>query len=160
MTTKTDPKFQSLLALMGSEERAITAWNSRYPDSPIKSKAKAKAKKKAVDPEIQKLVDAGFTKAEAVEFIAEAKGDPAPVEAEKPLTSQEQGMIFAAQQGFTPTRGRVYSNTALIEAQVRVLKSGKAEVVRLSGERHIKAVLVFRVDDGFTVACQNLSEPS
>lgn len=77
-----------------------------------------------------------------------------------PLSSKDQADILVAQAGLLHARGRVYVNADLIEAQVRVLKSGKPEVVRNTGDRHTKGVVVFRMDSGDTVAVQNLAEPN
>lgn len=75
------------------------------------------------------------------------------------LSSKDQADVLVAQAGMIHIRGRVYSNTTLIEAQVRVLKTGKPEIVRLTGDRHTKGVAVWRHDDG-TVALQNLGVTS
>lgn len=72
--------------------------------------------------------------------------------------SLAKGEELVAKAGLTPVRGRVYVTTAVIEAQVRVLKSGKPEVVRNEGTHRTKGVLVYRHDKS-TVALQNLGEP-
>ena len=84
-------------------------------------------------------------------------GDPvrdlgAPLKLVPDLTRE----VLVAKAGFIPVRGRVYSSAALIEAQVRVLRSGKPEVVKTPGEHRTKGVLVYRTDNGDGVALQNL----
>lgn len=153
MGTTTNPtrtkKFKALVAVLGSEEAAVAAWNAGNPDNQIGGST-------PVSTEVQTLIDAGFTREEAEKYAAQAAA-PAPA---APLTSQELAEVEIAKQGFVPVRGRVYGNTALVEAQVRVLKSGKPEVVRLEGEHRVKAVAVWRTDDGKTFATQNLSVPN
>lgn len=127
--TTTKPKatkeFKALVASLGSQELAATAWNALHPENPVKVKAKTEE----------------------------------PAEA-APLTSYEVSQALVAQAGFVPVRGRVYATPEIIEAQVRVLKTGKPEVVRTSGEHRTKAVVIYRTDDGTTVAVQNLGQPN
>ena len=144
-------KFKALLALVKNDDAAVLAWNAANPDNAIA----------VAEPEItaeeQALVASGFTLAQAKAALAAAAsttGTPQP-EPEK-LTSAQQGEVLVAKAGFIPVRGRVYSSAALIEAQVRVLRSGKPEVVKTPGEHRTKGVLVYRTDNGDGVALQNL----
>ena len=43
---------------------------------------------------------------------------------------------------------RVYTNMAIVEAQVRVIKTGKPEIVSSSGVGRTKAVLIQRTESG------------
>jgi len=72
--------------------------------------------------------------------------------------SLAKGEVLVAKAGLTPVRGRVYVTGAVIEAQARVLKTGKPEVVRNTGTHRTKGVLVYRHDKD-TAALQNLGEP-
>lgn len=147
---KSTKKFKALVAYLGSEEKAITAWNKANPESPIGDAS-------TVSAGVQQLLDAGFTLAEAKEFAAETDAAPAK---DEPLTSKENGDVLTAQAGLVPVRGRVYGDGDLLEAGARVLKTGKPEVLRNSGETRTKGVLVYRTDDGKNFAIQNLGEPS
>lgn len=144
-------KFKSLVAVLGSEEAAVTAWNRAHPDNKIKVKDEPEALPEAV----QMLVDAGFTVEQAREALA-AAGETEP-EA-KALSSQELAEALVAKSGMIHVRGRVYTTTEIIEAQVRVLKTGKPEIVRTSGDHRIKAVAIWRTDSGDVAAVQNLGE--
>lgn len=152
MSNSTKPratkKFKALVAALGSEEAAVTAWNARYPDNAIGKT------KEALPEDVQTLVDAGFAEDEARELVAQKASEPVP------LTSLEQAEALVAKAGLIHVRGRVYSSTETIEAQVRVLKTGKAEVVRTTGDHRIKAVAIWRTDEGDSVAVQNLGEPN
>lgn len=154
MSTITKPratkKFKALVAVLGSEDKAIAAWNKHNPDSPIGEVE--------VDPQIAQLVAAGFSVEEAQEALAEVDAEPKAEAA--PLTSHEIADAAVAQAGLTHFRGRVYSGANLIEAQVRVLKTGKPEIVKHSGETKTKGVVVYRTDDGTNVVLQNLGVPS
>ncbi len=144
--------FKALLAFFGSEEQAIVAWNAKHPDNPIGDVAAPAAE---FTPEVQRLIDAGFITVEQ----ARAQGEtPAAPAAPKPVTSKEIADALIEQNGLSPVRGRVYTTPELIEAQVRVLKTGKPEIVKFSGEHRTKAVAVFRTDAGDSVALQNLGE--
>lgn len=145
-------KFKALLAVLNDEDMAVTAWNDAHPDNRIAVEGEVK-----VSAEVAKLVEAGFTKEQAVAALAAAsKTDTsAAPEPEEPLTSHEQGEVLAAKAGLVPVRGRVYASAGLIEAQARVLRSGKPELVQSPGEHRTKGVLVYRMDDAKTIALQN-----
>jgi hypothetical protein len=143
-------KFKALVAYLGSEDRAVTAWNKSYPDNKIPAKAKAEQP----STEVQALVDAGFSLAEAQEFVGE-KAAPA-----EPTTSRELGEALVTDSGLVPVRGRVYGDGKVLEACARVLKNGKPEIVRNAGETRTKGVLVYRTDDGKNFAVQNLGQPA
>ena len=144
---KTTKKFKALAVALGSEEAAITAWNSAFPENPI-----------AVElPEsVAVLVAAGFTEDQARAAL-DAKS--APKQDAVALTSKEQADVLVAKEGLTHVRGRVYTNPDLIEAQVRVLKTGKPEIVRTPGSHRTTAVAIWQTDEG-SVAVQNLGEPA
>lgn len=75
------------------------------------------------------------------------------------LSDKDRAEALVAQQGMAFTRGRVYSTPAIVEAQVRVLKTGRPEVVPTSGVGHIAAVLLYRETSGDCVI-QNLKKPA
>jgi len=142
----TTKKFKALVAVLGSEEAARTAWDAANPSNPV---APVEAD---TDPQVKLLVEAGFSPEDAEKYAAQVSPTS--------LTSKEQVDVAIAKRGLVPVRGRVYGTFALIEACVRVLKTGKPEVVDLAGERHIKAVAIWRTDDGESFAQQNLGEPN
>ena len=82
--------------------------------------------------------------------------EEAPAKSAKEAAKEEVAE-FVSSQGFSFTRGRVYVTGTVIEAQARVLRTGKAEIVRTSGVGRTKAVLVTREESG-DVALQNLTE--
>lgn len=147
-------KFKGLLALLGSDELAVVAWNTAEPDSQIVVEVAEPSD------EVATLMKAGFNRQQAEAALAAAKSTDtsAAPEPEAPLTSHEQGEILVAKEGLVPVRGRVYSGPSLIEAQARVLKTGKPEVIRNAGSHRTKAVLVYRMDDKQSVALQNYGE--
>lgn len=149
MTTNTKPKttkkFKALVASLGSEDAAITAWNAAFPDSAITVE---------VPEDVAALIAAGFTEEQARAALA-AKG--APQQEAVALTSEEQADVLVAKEGLTHVRGRVYANPNLIEAQVRVLKTGKPEIVRTPGNHRTKAVVLWQTNED-SVAMQNLGE--
>jgi hypothetical protein len=152
-------RFQALLAVAGGDEaKAVAAWNATNPESPIA----AKASTVVVDPQIAELVKAGYSEADAKAAIEALSAEPAKVEAPeaKPLTSHEIADAAVAKAGLVHFRGRVYSTPDLIEAQVRVLKTGKPEVVLNSGETKTKGTVVYRTDEGTSVVLQNLGVAS
>lgn len=138
---KKDPQFQALVAVLGSDQKALAAFNRVRPTEP------------AVDPKVAALVDAGFSEAEAKEALAE----PAQAEVKVPETSKEKAEALAESKGFTYARGRVYGTVALAEALVRVHKTGRPEIVASSGVGRTKAVLVYKEESG-DVALQNLTK--
>ena len=141
-------KFRALVAVLGSEDAAVTAWNEAHPEAPIGDV------EVTLSPEAQTLVDAGFTHAEAEKYVAQAAAKDVP------LSSKEQADVEVAKRGLVHVRGRVYAGAELIEAAVRVLKTGKPEIVSNTGEHRTKGVAVFRTDDGTSVALQNLGVPN
>lgn len=158
MTTTKNPtrtkKFRALLALLDNDEAAaIRSWNGAHPDNPIPVEVPE------VNAEVAKLMDAGFTLEEAEAALAAAakKADQPKAEA-APLTSQEQAEALVAKAGLIHVRGRVYVTGPLLEAQARVLKTGRPEVVRNDGSHRTKGVVIYRLDDGKTVAVQNVGE--
>lgn len=152
---KASKKFKALVATLGTEEAAVVAWNSAFPDNRI---ADTKKVQTALPEGVQTLITAGFSEAEARELVA-SKGVTTTTEATAPLTSQERAEALVAKEGLTHVRGRVYTNSLLIEAQVRVLKTGKPEVVRTPGSHRTKAVVLWQTDEG-SVAVQNLGSPA
>jgi len=148
-TTKprTTKKFKALIAHLGSEEAAVNAWNSAFPDNPIAVE---------LPEEVAVLVAAGFTEEQARAALG---AKDAPKQEPVALTSKEQADVLVAKEGLTHVRGRVYTNPDLIEAQVRVLKTGKPEIVRTPGSHRTKAVAIWQTDEG-SVAVQNLGEPA
>lgn len=154
MATATNPtktkKYKALVAVLGSDEAARVAWNHAHPDNQIGETGQA------LPENVQKLVDAGFSVEEAKSLV----GTPSQPVAVAPLTSQEQGEALVGKAGLVPVRGRIYATGAIIEAQVRVLKTGKPELIRNEGTHRTKAVLIYRTDDGLTAAVQNLGVPN
>lgn len=145
-------RFKGLVALLEDEARAVIAWNASNPDNQIDVPVEEPSA------EVAKLMEAGFTREDAETALAAAKATnttAAPETVDTPLTSAEQGEVLAAKQGLVPVRGRVYSHPGLIEAQVRVLRSGTPELVQQPGDHRTKAVLVYRLDDGKSLALQN-----
>lgn len=133
--TKSDPQFQALVGVLGSEAKAKVAFDRIRKDAEPK-----------VDPKVQELVDAGFTEEEAAKALAEVE---APVEAKDPAEA------LVESQGYKHTKGRVYGGPSLAEAIVRVHKTGKPEIVPSSGKGRVAGVVVFKTEGG-DVAQQNL----
>lgn len=112
------------------------------------------------------LIAADFSDEQALTLLGATAPAPAKkakgkkkAKAQAPeLTAKQQGEALVAKRGLAFTRGRVYVNGSIIEAQVRVLKTGTPEVVTTSGVGRIVAVLVYREDSG-DVAVQNLAQP-
>ena len=109
------------------------------------------------------LVAAGFTEDEARRVLATeaveaaAKATPAPVAQSKPETTKDVAEALVEQHGLTFTKGRVYITTDMIEAAVRVRKTGSPEIVTGAGVGRTAAVLLFKGEAG-TVALQNLTQ--
>lgn len=124
------------------------------------------------DPVFRQLVDGGFTAAQARDLMAKGdkpakakkggkkKGKGKKAKAAKPetLSAKDRADALVASQGLAFTRGRVYTTPDIIEAQVRVLKTGRPEVVMASGNGHVTAVQVYRTDSG-DCCVQNLKKP-
>ena len=111
------------------------------------------------------LIAADFSDDDAMKILApeakakkKGKGKKAKAQAPAELTAKQVAEALVAQRGLAFTRGRVYTNGPIIEAQVRVLKTGTPEVVQTSGVGRIVAVLIYREDSG-DVAVQNLAKP-
>lgn len=141
---KSTSKYKILLARLGSEEAATAAYHAAFGTTEPK-----------VDPAVAELIDAGFTQEEAERALA---ATPAKLAEVVPLSSKERGEALVAEKGLTFTKGRVYATGSTAEAIVRVLKTGKPEVVTSSGVGRTKAVLVYKEDSG-DVALQNLAQP-
>lgn len=148
------PQYKALRSILGADGKA------RF-SAPV-----ALAKVKALmcpDPEAptttsdkQELIDAGFSPEHAAEALAEVESATVEsiVEA-KPKSPKDLADELVASQGLRHTRGLVYTNTAIIEAQARVMKTGSPEVHKTSGIGHTKAVVVYKSDSG-EVAVGNL----
>ena len=148
-------KFRALLAVLDNDEAAaIRSWNGAHPENQIPVEVPA------VNAEVAALMDAGFSldEAEAALAAAAAKKASEPKAEAAPLTSQERAEALVAQAGLIHVRGRVYVTGDLLEAQARVLKTGKPELVRNDGSHRTKGVVIYRLDDGKTVAVQNVGE--
>lgn len=104
---------------------------------------------------LAELLAAGFSEDEARQALAR-KTEVTPAPAPAPLTVKEQGEALVTAQGLVFTRGRVYVTPDVIEAAVRVRKTGSPEVVRTSGVGRTKAVLVTKEETG-DVSIQNLT---
>jgi hypothetical protein len=107
---------------------------------------------------LAQLLAAGFDEAEAAAILSQHQGEatepPAPV-----LTRKQAAEALVAEQGLTFTKGRVYVTADIIEAAVRVRKTGSPEVVRSSGVGRTAAVLIAKEDSG-DVSIQNLARPA
>lgn len=148
MTTriKSTKKFKALVAVLGSEEAALAAFE------------RAEAPVVALPSPVEQLVAAGFTPEEAERALANAGAAVAPVEPAKPLTSKDRGEALVAERGLAFAKGRVYVGSAHAEAIVRVLRTGTPEIVQSSGVGRTVAVLVYKEESG-DAALQNLSNP-
>lgn len=143
---RTTQKFKALAAYFGSEDAAIQRWNTLNPNEQIDAKGKVQLPKA-----VQDLVDAGFTVEEAQAVVVEAPAE---------VTAKDAADALVEKRGLIHVRGRVYVNPTMIETAVRVLKTGKPEIVDVAGAHRTKAVLIFRTEDEASVALQNLGEPS
>lgn len=130
--------YKDLLAAGLSDKKALKALG-RTDVTPLAKGTKTKARVAVELP----LGKKGGKKAKATKAEPEAK------------PSKEERLVAKAGKAFT--RGRTYSNPAIIEAQVRVHKTGKPEVVPTSGVGRISAVLITRTESG-DVAVQNLQD--
>lgn len=118
------------------------------------------------DPRVTELVKGGFTKDEALAVLA--KGEPKAGKKVKKAKKAKKAEkvdpkkvteVMVAKQGLDFTRGRTYSNPASIEAQVRVMKTGKPEIIATSGAGRVAAVLIVKEPSG-DVSVQNLHKPA
>ena len=135
MTTdiRSTKKFKALIAVGLSEDQALAQLGEAKPDE--------------ADANIARLVSAGYTETEAhailnpsVEVVVE--------------TPKQVADLLVESRGLTHTRGLVRLNTEAIEAAVRVLKTGKPEVINSSDEGHVVALSIYRENN--VVAVQNL----
>jgi hypothetical protein len=158
-------KYKALIAAEFSDGEALNFLASQGVDV-----SHVQPKDDATNDALDALVKAGFTPEQAEQLNAsqpakkgkkdkkrkKAKAAKAP--APEALTAKQEGEALVAQRGFSFSRGRVYSTMETIEAQVRVLKTGKPEVVSTSGVGRVVAVLIYREESG-DVAVQNLAKP-
>ena len=70
----------------------------------------------------------------------------------------DKGARLVEKKGYAFTSCRVYVNMSIVEATVRVLKTGKPEIITSSGVGRTKAVLIQRMESG-DVSVQNLTKP-
>lgn len=83
---------------------------------------------------------------------------PAKVTPAKPATpasSADKGEALVAERGLGYAKGRVYVTTDMLEAAVRVRKTGSPEIIGSAAVGRTSNVLLFRTDNG-QVAFQNL----
>lgn len=108
---------------------------------------------------LQQLLDAGFDETEARAILGSGSvAEPEAKVAPAKKTSQEIGEALVEEHGLAFTKGRVYVTPDIIEAAVRVRKTGSPEVVTSSGVGRTAAVLIFQTEGGDT-ALQNLAKP-
>lgn len=154
---------RALLAVFdGNKVAAARAWNNSHPDEPIGADGlHLEVTPETDSDQLQTLLDAGFDRDVALAALAEVAETPdvedAPV---GPLTSQEKSQVQVAKRGLVYVKGRVYVRFDLIEAAVRVLKTGKPEIVDVPGDHRTRGVALYRLEDGETVALQNLGQGS
>lgn len=115
----------------------------------------------AEDTRVADLVAAGFSQVEAEGIVGTTTDGAmsAVTTPASPLTNKDLGDALVAQHGLAFTRGRVYVTPSILEAAVRTLKGGGAEIVATSGVGRSVAVLVFKVEESGDVALQNLAKP-
>lgn len=133
-----DDRLAGLIEGGFTEEQARKILGDQDASSKPSKKGKGKKGKKAKA--------SAAVKAEVAEVVAAS------------MSPKERAEALVAQNGLTFTRGRVYVTPDMIEALVRVTKTGKPEVVSASGVGRVAAVLVYKEDSG-DVAVQNLSQP-
>jgi hypothetical protein len=140
---KRTKKFKALLAVGLDEDTALKHLGHRVADPTTAA--------------IAELVAAGFTEVQAKSIVggSAAPTEPAKAAASKVLTSKEHGEVLVEERGLAFARGRTYGNTNTAEAIVRVLKTGKPEIIQSSGVGRVAAVLIYREDSG-DFALQNL----
>lgn len=168
---KATKKYKALIAAGVSESDALD----------IMGVAPAQPAEPAVDERLAGLIDGGFTEEQATKILADRDAQAKPAKKGKgkkgkkakasaaikaevaevvaaSMSPKERAEALVAQNGLTFTRGRVYVTPAIIEALVRVTKTGKPEVITASGVGRVAAVLVYKEESG-DVAVQNLSQP-
>lgn len=94
------------------------------------------------------LLEGGWNEDEARAILAGGTVEP-----DEPLDPAE---ALVESSPYSYTKGRVYVTTSIIEACVRVIKTGKPEIVKTSGNGRTKAVLIKREDSG-DASIQNLA---
>lgn len=129
--------YKALFAAIGDRDAALAAYHAL-------NKEAAPAPVDEPTPEVEAKVEEPKKKGK--------KGKKAKA---KKLTAQETLEALVATRGFEFTRGRVYVTPAIVEACVRVLKTGRTEVATTSGKGRVDAVVVFATESG-DVAVQNL----
>lgn len=137
-------KYQALLAILGDEAKALSAY--RAVDVP------------AADPKITALVAAGYTEEQAKRALGAEAATPATPAEPEPVAAKDAGKALVVEQGYDFARGRVYVTPDTIEAAVRVRKNGSPEIVASSGVGRTKAVLVYKEESGDVALC-NLFRP-
>ena len=137
---RANAQFQALASVLGSDEKALEAFNRIQPPAEAE-----------VDARVQPLLDAGFTPEQVEAALAEGE-----LEVEVPPTEKDKAEALVAERGFTYTKGRVYCTPLLADAIKRVHGGKDAEIVPSSGVGRTKAVLVYREESG-DVALQNLT---
>lgn len=154
MTTIVRPrstkKYHALIAIGYTDEQALQALTDLgviepepLPEFPV----------------VQQLVASGeFTKEEAEALVASLSPEQ-PVHTPAPLTPKQQAEALVKESGLGYTRGRVYASGDVLEAATRVLKTGTPEIVKVPGDGHIVAVLVYLAESGDVAAIQNLGKP-
>lgn len=146
---KRTKQYKAFIAAGLNEDAAIAAYNTV---NGIESEP-------TVDPRIQLLIEGGLTQEQAVKVLADNDAAEAEKAPEEPVqTAKEQQEALVASRGLAFTKGRVYVTPSIIEAQVRVLKTGSPEIVQGSGQGRVHSVLIFRTDSG-DAAIQNLVKP-
>ncbi len=146
--TRRTKKFKALVAIGLSEHDALAKLGVQQGP--------------AADERLADLIAGGFSEAEAREILATHDGAPASpapapvVEPPKPATSQDLAEALVEASPFKFSKGRVYVGGDAIEAQVRVRKTGKPEIIAASGVGRTTAMVLFRTETG-EVAIQNLT---
>ena len=128
--------YKALFAAIGDRDAALAAYHALNEAAPTP-------------------VDEPTPEVEAKVEEPKKKGKKGKKAKAKKLTAQETLEAFVATRGFEFTRGRVYVTPQIVEACVRVLKTGRTEVATTSGKGRIDAVVVFATESG-DVAVQNL----
>jgi hypothetical protein len=136
-------KFKALIGVGFDEGQAL----AKLGFAPATTDPRAEA--------IAALIKGGWTGPEAVRLLTENAAAEAAVVAPKPLTSKEVADAMVAEAGYIHIKGRVYGTGSTIEALVRVLKTGKPEIVQSSGVGRTSAVVISREASG-DFSIQNL----
>lgn len=133
--------FKALLvALDGDKDAALAAYNAHIANpTPIDEPTEQPVEAKVEEPKKKGKKGKKGKKAKS----KKTKADQNALEA------------LVAERGFQFTRGRVYVTPQIVEAAVRVLKTGRTEIATSSGNGRIEAVVVFATESG-DAAVQNL----